>query len=191
MAKNLITLAEYKAYEGITGTGQDVEINTIIPKVSNLVKSVCRRTFVDWVDDQKTEVYNGGGPAIFLQEAPLIQLNSFEKSENYGQTYVALTEFTDWVFDHENQQILSLDTTGEFKKLVNGYRVSYTAGFETVPEDLKLAVLDLVTYYMKNQGAVQSQVAVTTTNAQVQYISESNLPGHIKRVLDLYVMNYN
>lgn len=191
MAKNLITLAEYKAYEGITGTGQDGEIATIIPKVSNLVKSVCRRTFVDWVDDQKTEVYNGGGPAIFLQEAPLIQLNSFEKSENYGQTYTTLTEFTDWVFDSENQQILTLDTSGIFKKLVNGYRVSYVAGFETIPEDLKLAVLDLVTYYMKNQGAVQSQVAVTTTNAQVQYISESNLPGHIKRVLDLYVMNYN
>lgn len=190
MATNLITLAEYKAYEGITGTGQDGEINTIIPKVSQLVKNVCRRTFVDWTDDQKVEVYNGGS-VILLQEAPLIQIMNLEKSENYGQTYTTLVEFTDWVFDHENQQILPLDTSGEFKKLVNGYRVSYTAGYETIPEDLKLAVLDLVTYYMKNQGAVQSQVAVTTTNAQVQYISESNLPGHIKRVLDLYVMNYN
>lgn len=191
MATNLITLAEYKAYEGITGTGQDGEITTIIPKVSQLVKNVCRRTFVDWVDDQKIEVYNGGSPVILLQEAPLIQINNFERSENYGQTYTSLVEFTDWTFDHENQQILSLDPTGVFKKLINGYRVSYTAGYEAIPEDLKLAVLDLVTYYMKNQGSVQSQVAVTTTNAQVQYISESNLPGHIKRVLDLYVMNYN
>lgn len=189
MGKSLITLQEYKSYEGITGTGQDGEINAIIPKVSQLVKNVCRRTFVDWVDEQKTEVYNGG-PAILLQEAPLVQINSFEKSENYGQTYVELTEFTDWVFDSENQQILPIELP-EFRKLVNGYRVSYTAGYENIPEDLKLAVLDLVTYYMKNQGAVQSQVAVTTTNAQVQYISESNLPGHIKRVLDLYVMNYN
>lgn len=191
MATNLITLAEYKAYEGITGTGQDGEITTIIPKVSQLVKNVCRRTFVDWVDDQKIEVYNGGSPVILLQEAPLIQINNFERSENYGQTYTSLVEFTDWTFDHENQQILSLNPTGVFKKLINGYRVSYTAGYEAIPEDLKLAVLDLVTYYMKNQGSVQSQVAVTTTNAQVQYISENNLPGHIKRVLDLYVMNYN
>lgn len=189
MATNLITLAEYKAYEGITGTGQDGEIVTIIPKVSNLVKNICRRTFVDWVDEQKTEVYNGGF-AILLQEAPLIQINTFEKSENYGQTYTELVEFTDWIFDQENQQILPIGVP-EFKKLVNGYRVSYTAGYETIPEDLKLAVLDLVTYYMKNQGAVQSQIAVTTTNAQVQYLSESSLPGHIKRVLDLYVMNYN
>jgi hypothetical protein len=44
---------------------------------------------------------------------------------------------------------------------------------------------------MKNQGAVQSQIAVTAGNAQVQYLTQSNLPGHIKRVLDLYVLNYN
>ena len=189
MGSNLITLQEYKAYEGITSTTQDTEISTIIPKVSEFVKNICRRTFVDWRDDQKVEVYNGGS-VLLLQEAPVIQIFGIEKSENYGQTYTSLTEFTDWVLDSENQQILPIGVP-EFRKLINGYRVSYTAGYETIPEDLKLAVLDLVTYYMKNQGAVQSQVAITTTNAQIQYISGSNLPGHIKRVLDLYVLNYN
>jgi hypothetical protein len=144
---------------------------------------------VDWVDDPKTEVYNGGS-ALLVQEAPIIQISSIEKSENYGQTYTYLTEFTDWVLDAEHQEILPIDKP-EFTKLVNGYRITYTAGYLSIPEDLKLAVLDLVTYYMKNQGAVQSQVAITATNAQVQYITGSNLPGHIKRVLDLYVMNYN
>ena len=191
MGANLVTLQEYKAYEGINSTTQDVEISTIIPKVSEFVKNICRRTFVDWRDDQKVEVYNGG-PVILLQEAPIIQIFSLEKSENYGQTYTSLVEFTDWVLDSENQQILPIGPgIPEFKKLINGYRVSYTAGYETIPEDLKLAVLDLVTYYMKNQGAVQSQVAVTATNAQVQYLTQINLPTHIKRVLDLYVLNYN
>ena len=49
MGANLITLQEYKAYEGITSTTQDVEISTIIPKVSEFVKNICRRTFVDWI----------------------------------------------------------------------------------------------------------------------------------------------
>jgi hypothetical protein len=189
MGANLITLQEYKAYEGITGTTQDVEINTIIPKVSEFVKNICRRTFVDWVDDAKTEVFNGG-TCLLLGEAPIIAISGIEKSENYGQTYTDLVEFTDWVLDSENQQILPIGAS-EFRKLINGYRVTYTAGYETIPEDLKLALLDLVTYYMKNQGAVQSQIAVTTGNAQVQYLNQSNLPGHIKRVLDLYVLNYN
>lgn len=189
MGANLITLQEYKAYEGITSTTQDVEISTIIPKVSELVKNICRRTFVDWTDDIKTEVYNGG-TCLLLAESPVISISNLEKSENYGQTYTSLVEFTDWVLDTENQQILPIGRP-EFTKLINGYRISYTAGYEAIPEDLKLAVLDLVTYYMKNQGAVHSVAVVTTGNAQVQYLSQINLPAHIKRVLDLYVLNYN
>lgn len=189
MGTSLVTLAEYKAYRGISSTNQDAEISAIIPKVSEFVKSFCRRTFVDWVDNQKTEVINGGD-CLLLSEAPILSILSVEKSENYGQTYTGLTEFTDWVLDVQNQQILPIDNT-EFTYLINGYRVTYTAGYETIPEDLKLAVLDLITYYMKNQGAVQSQIAVTSGNAQVQYLNQNSLPGHIKRVLDLYVLNYN
>lgn len=189
MGTNLITLQEYKAYEGITGPTQDLEITTIIPKVSEFVKSVCRRTFVDWVDEQKVEIFNGG-EVLLLGEAPVIQIFGLEQSLDYGQNYTSLVEFQDWVYDHEAEEIVPLKTP-EFKKLINGYRVTYTAGYENIPEDLKLAVLDLVTYYMKNQGAVHSVTAVTTGNAQVQYLTQTNLPTHIKRVLDLYVLNYN
>lgn len=190
MGMDLITLQEYKAYEGITGNSQDVEIATIIPKVSEFVKSLCRRTFVDWVDEQKVETYNGGYLCLLVQEAPIIQIYDVSKSTDYGRTYTSLTEFTDWVLDSENQQILPIGVS-EWQYLVNGYKITYTAGYENIPADLKLAVLDLVTYYMKNQGAVHSVTAVTTGNAQVQYLTQTNLPTHIKRVLDLYVMNYN
>lgn len=189
MGANLITLQEYKAYEGINSPGQDGEISTIIPKVSEFVKSICRRTFVDWVEEQKTDVLNGGS-VLLLSEAPVIQIYGVEYSTNYGQTYTSLVEFQDWVFDREGEQIVPIKYP-VFEYKVNGYRVTYTAGFETIPEDLKLAVLDLVTYYMKNQGAVHSVTAVTTGNAQVQYLTQTNLPTHIKRVLDLYVLNYN
>lgn len=190
MGINLITLQEYKNYEGISSTTQDTEISTIIPKVSEFVKSICRRTFVDWVDEAKVETFNGGTTALLFSEAPIIQIQGLEYSSDYGQNYVSLEEYKDWVLDVENQQVLPIKApTFDYK--VNGYRLTYTAGFETIPEDLKLAVLDLVTYYMKNQGAVQSQIAVTSGNAQVQYLTQTNLPTHIKRVLDLYVLNYN
>ena len=42
MGLPLITLAEYKAYEGITNPNQDTEITSIIPKVSELVKNYCK-----------------------------------------------------------------------------------------------------------------------------------------------------
>ena len=190
MGLDLITLDEYKAYEGITSTTQDIEISTVIPKVSEFVKNICRRTFIDWVDDSKVEVFNGGTPVLLFSEAPVLQIQGLEYSVDYGKTYSTLTEYTDWVLDQENQQILPI-ITSQFDYLINGYRLTYTAGFEEIPQDLKLAVLDLVTYYMKNQGAVHNANIIAPGNAQVQYLNSTNLPTHIKRVLDLYVLNYN
>lgn len=190
MAANLITIQEYKSYAGINSNGQDSEINSIIPKASALVKSFCRRTFVDWVDEVKVEYYSGG-TVLLPQETPVIQIVDLESSEDFGNTWTSLTEYTDWVLDVEGQQIVPVGPNGEFKRRVNGYKLSYTAGYEEIPQDLKLAVLDLVTYYLKHEASVQSQITVTSTNPQIQYMSGTNLPGHIKRVLDLYVANYN
>lgn len=190
MAKDLITIQEYKSYAGINSNGQDSEISSIIPKVSALVKTICRRTFVDWVDESKTEIFTGG-LVLLPQETPVIRVLDLEYSDNYGASYTSLVEYTDWVFDSENQQIICVGPKGEFERKTNGYRLTYTCGYEELPVDLKLAVLDLVTYYLKHEGSVQSQITVSSTNPQIQYLSGTNLPGHIKRVLDLYVQNYN
>jgi hypothetical protein len=75
--------------------------------------------------------------------------------------------------------------------LINGYKVTYTAGFETIPEELKLAVMDLITYYIKNDAAIHSSKAPGTNTVQIEYVTTTNLPAHIKRVLDQYAANYN
>lgn len=187
---DLVNLEEYKTYAGITNPNQDDVITSLIPKVSQLVKSYCRRTFLDWVDEQKTEVFNGG-EFFNLSEFPVISVSTVEYSSDYGQTYTALTEYTDWVLDRSTEQIKPLSPLGLFTPVINGYRVTYTAGYETLPEDLKLAVMDLITYYLKNDAAVHSTKAPGTNSVQIEYISTTSLPSHIKRVLDLYMANYN
>lgn len=190
MGISLITLNEYKNYVGITSPNQDTAISTIIPKVSELVKTLCRRTFKDYLDDAKTEYFEGG-ECFNLAEAPVVQIMSVEQSTDYGSTWTSLTEYTDWVLKKKTEQIVPVNPTRYFEDLVNGYKVMYTAGYETLPEDLKLAVLDLVTYYLKNDAAVHSSKAPGTNSVQIEYVSTTNMPAHIKRVLDLYVMNYN
>ncbi len=71
------------------------------------------------------------------------------------------------------------------------YKLTYTAGFEVLPEDLKLAIFDLTTYYMKNDMAVHSNKAPGTNTVQIEYVTTTNLPSHIKRVLDQYAANYS
>jgi hypothetical protein len=188
MATELVTLAEYKAYANISSTNQDAAIRNIIPKVSALAKNYCRRTFNDYVDEAKVEVFTGGN-YLLLSEYPVLAVGSVESSADYGKTYTALTEFTDFVLDVEEGTIKPLNTTKVFTPLINGYKVTYTAGYEVLPEDLKIAVMDLVTYYLKNDMAVKSQRDAGSNTVQIEYITKNTLPSHIARVFDLYVAN--
>lgn len=190
MGANLVTLAEYKAYAGITSTNSDTQINNIIPKASQLVKTICRRTFVDFVNDNKEEYFSGGWSKLYLKEYPILSISSVEASTDYGKTYTELVEYTDYVLDIEDGTITSI-TTEEFPKYVNGYKVSYTGGYEVLPEDLKIAVLDLVTYYIKNDASIHSPKAPGTNSVQIEYITTANLPAHIRRVLYLYTGSYD
>lgn len=183
MAINLVTLAEYKAYASISNPNHDAEINSLIPKISALVKSYCVTSFVDYYEEDKIEYFNGDVLNFILKEGPLVGISSVEYSSDYGQTYTPLVEFVDWVED--NGCILSINASG-FARQLRGYKISYRAGYEFLPEDLKLAILDLITYYRRNDGAIHSPKAPGTNSVQIEYITTTSLPAHIRRVLDLY-----
>lgn len=190
MALNLTTRAEYKTHVGINSTTYDAEIDALIPRVSDFVKNYCRRSFVDYYTSQapKTEYFNGGVDRFILKECPANTITSVETSDDYGQTYTNLVQYTDWVKDGD--YIVSLDTYWGFKSKIRGYRVIYTAGYDDVPYDLELAVMDLITYYRKNDGAVHVNRDLTPNVTQIQYVQSTGLPAHIRRVLDQYMADY-
>ncbi len=192
MGLPLVTATEYKAYAGIISNTQDATIAILIPKVSTLVKTLCRRTFIDFVNESKVEIMNGGrGNTLFMKEYPLIALGSFEYSTDFGATYTELIEFTDFAINNEDGTIVSLNERVGFIKQINGYKITYTAGYDIVPEDLKLAVFDLISYYMKNDMAIHSPKAPGTNTVQIEYVTNTTLPAHIRRVLDQYVGSYD
>lgn len=190
MGLSLVTKAEFKAYAGLTSPTQDAVIDALIPKVSALVKSICRRTFVDYVNDTKVEYFDGGYASYSPEETPILSVASFEYSTDYGNTYTSLVEYTDYAVSKTTGDILAISTLG-FPSAINGYKVTYTAGYEALPEDLKLAIFDLITYYMKNDSAIHSSKAPGTNSVQIEYVTNTSLPAHIKRVLDQYAANYN
>lgn len=189
MGLDLITKAEYKAYAGINSTNKDAEIDALIPRVSALVKNYCRRTFIDYVSTNKVEYFNG--PAIYfpLKEYPIISIDSVEKSTDYGSSYTTLVEYRDYALDISRGVVHCMIPEG-FPEYINGYMVVYKAGFSETPEDLKLAVIDLISYYLRNDTAIHSNKSPGTSSVQVEYISTTSLPAHIKRVLDLYMADY-
>lgn len=190
MGASLVTRTEYKAYAGIASTNEDAKIDVLIPKISDMVKYLCRTTFVDYVNEDKVEYFEGPCSSYIPQEAPIITISSLEYSTDYGSTYTELVEYTDYVISQSTGTIKPVSGT-EFPYRVNGYKLIYSAGYETLPEALKLAVFDLITYYLKNDGAIHSKGGVGANTLQIEYVTNTNLPASIKRVLDLYANNYN
>ena len=191
MGLDLVTLAEYKTYANILGTSQDAAISAMIPRISNLVKAICRRTFLDYVNDAKVEVFRGGYEKLYLNESPLIAVQSLEFSEDYGSTYTALVEFTDYVVDVEDNSLEFITDPYKSYKRVNAFKATYTAGYEVLPPDLKLAVMDALMHQIRNDGAIHSTAGIGSNSAQIEYLTNAQLPAHIRRVLQLYSDNYN
>lgn len=188
MGLPLVTRSEYKAYSGIASTNSDAAIDIMIPRVSNLVKAICRRTFLDYVDDAKVEYFEGGTKSYSPEETPVLNVSSLEYSLDYGSTYTTLTEYTDYAVNKKDSSIICINK--DFPYLINGYRVTYTAGYEELPEDLKLAVFDIISYYEKNDSAVHTHRNANPNTMQIEYISSSTFPPHIRRILDLYTASY-
>ena len=182
---DLVTLAEYKNFAGINSTNFDTEVKALIPMISEYVKTYCNRTFVDYYDDSKVEVFSGGVPYFSLSEFPLNSVDSVEWSQDYGKTYTTLVEFEDYTVDTTTDLIYPINKS-IFPKYTNGYRITYTGGYEKLPSDLKLAILSLVEYYLKNDMAIKSQRNQGSNTVQVEYVTTTNLPSHIRRILDMY-----
>lgn len=191
MGLDLVTLAEYKAYMGTTSPTNDSNISALITKISSFVKRICVRTFVDYVDDTKVDIFRGGSNLI-PSEYPVLSISSIEYSQDYGSTYTTLTEYIDYVFDTELEQIVFIaDPYKTMRPMPNAFKMTFNAGYEELPPDLKLAVFDLITYYIRNDGAIHSNRNPGSNTIQIDYVTNNKLPAHIARVLDLYMADYS
>jgi hypothetical protein len=176
----LFDLDEYKLASGIVSTDKDDKLEALAASVSTLVKSYCARTFVDYFTTDKTEYYNGGNTTYAPEEFPIVSITSAAYSSDYGQTYTPLVVYTDYVLDNSKDVIIlfNADTVDS----PNAYKLVYKAGYSTVPADLKLALYDLMDYYLKKEATPRK----SSGSVSIEYITNSDFPPHIKRILDLY-----
>ena len=190
---DLITLAVYKDAEGLSTPKEDLRINALIPSVSQLVKTYCGNSFVDFYSSNKTETFNinWGTHIVQLTESPVNAIVSVQERNAYNNAYTTLTTGAyEYSLDSSTDSILRT-TSSSYKNWptgVDAVKVVYTAGYSAVPEDLKLAVIDLITYYLKDEHKERRTIAGASIQNQASSSQRDNVafPDHIKRVLDLY-----
>ena len=191
---NLITLAEYKEAEGLSNPKDDLRLQTLIPSISELVKAYCGNSLVDYYSTNKAETFSidWATSVVQLTESPLNTVVSVEERRSYNEAYATLTTANfDYYVDGNTDSIIRTNSGGRTINWATGVgavKITYTAGYATLPVDLKLAVIDLMTYYFKREhkerrtlGGASIQNSTTTSQAD-----NVGFPDHIKRILDLY-----
>tara|TARA_B100000586_G_scaffold11126_1_gene7685 strand:+ start:24 stop:611 length:588 start_codon:yes stop_codon:yes gene_type:complete len=190
---DLITLQDYKTAEGITQPKEDARLNVLIPSVSQLIKTYCGNSFVDYYSSAKTETrtINWDTHIVQLTESPVNAVTSVQERTSYSSAYTTLTTGAyEYSLDSDTDSIFRTTSAGykNWARGVDAVKVVYTAGYSTVPADLKLAVLDLVTYYLKDEHKLRQSIAGASLQNPGSSGQTNNVgfPDHIKRVLDLY-----
>ena len=197
---DLITLQQYKDFAGLTGVTMDARINVIVDSVSQLVKNYCGTSFIDDYSSAKTEyfdIHDNVTTRVMLDEGPINAVTSVQERDSQADSYVTLiTENSDssgkyeYIVDTMTDSIIRTneDVDKAFPKGRKAVKVVYTAGYSATPEDLKLAIFDLVKYYLKDERKERMTIAGTTVENPVSTSIRNNVgfPDHIKRVLDMY-----
>ena len=197
---DLVTLQQYKDFNGLESVKNDARINAIIDNVSQLVKNYCGSTIIDYASSAKTEYFTIKDDlvdTIILEESPVITVTSVQERTSQSDAYVTLiTENSDssgkyeYVVDLDSDSIIRTNSTGHksYPKGVKAVKVVYRAGYTSTPEDLKLAVFDLIKYYMKDERKERMSIAGASIENPISTSLRNNIgfPDHIKRVLDMY-----
>ena len=191
---DLYTLDDYKTFKGIEHFKDDGKISSLVSPISELAKTYCGTSFVDYYSSARTEVFDimdNQTTELFLTESPLNTVNSVQERESISSAYTTLTNNTDYYVDEEHDRVYRIDGDISEKAYPQGFgavKIVYTAGYSATPPDLKLALFDLTTYYLKEEykgrkslagAAIQNETATSIRD-------DIGFPDHIKRILDMH-----
>jgi len=187
---DLITIDKYKEIEGISSTKEDVKLEIFIPSVSQLVKTYCGNSILDYFTVNKVEDFSLTWDSTFLQltESPVNTIVEIQERRRPTENY-SILDSNEYYLDTKTDSVIRIPTKYQYWPQGPGsVLVTYSAGYAATPADLLLAGADLVTYYLKDEHK-QRQTLQGASIENARSGGNANnpaFPDHIKRVLDLY-----
>lgn len=197
------TIANVKEYAGITITDFDALITNLIPRMEAFIKKFTDR---DIEATNFTEQYDGtfeNGGVLLLREFPINSVASL--FDDIALDFTASSEIpsTDFVVESK-PGILRLTPFGttlpllerprQFNEGVQNIKITYNAGFTTVPLDLEQATIELVAFKLRaadsGAGAITSEKladhAVTFAGVRMSEPTREVLESYKNRQLVLF-----
>jgi len=183
----LLTTETYKQAKALTGVKDDERLGIIISSVSQLVKTYCNNTFLDYATTPLDEYFSPDwqGCDVQVTESPILVVSGVSERSSTSEAYYTLTELTEYAVDLKTDSVRRI---GAYWPVgIDAVKVTYTAGYASTPADLKLAMIDLTSYYMKEEHKITRNLgSASMHNPSGTLTGNVGFPDHIKRVLDLY-----
>ncbi len=199
---NLIDIGTLKALLGVTTTDTDAAFAIWIKQASRQAAQFCNQPFV--VETIKDQVWprRDGIPwtvrpdinTLQLSRWPIVALTSVV--ETIAGTPTTLIAGTDYIADNALGRLYRLDAYGNPKRWsVDPIAVTYSAGWEAVPDDVVAAVADLVKmrYFAQQRDPMVRQENIPGVQEVTYWFgsgpgSSSGIPPNIADQLDNYRM---
>ena len=104
---DLITFREYKDMEGIQNPKDDYNLSQLISSVSQLVKTYCGNTFIDYYSTDKVDTFSIDWDTHLVQltESPVISVSAVETRDSVTSSYQAVTS-TNYYLDYNTDTVL-------------------------------------------------------------------------------------
>ena len=186
VAYSLVTLEDVKSFLGITLTTHDTVLTMLINMVTDHIEKRCGRRFTDTTYTQ--EEYDGTAVrTLAVKYFPITSTETFKLEVNNASDNSDDWEEIDtdeyWV----DEATGIITKTTPFAKRTKNYRVTYSAGYDSIPYDLQLLAMTFISEIFnkrKTGGVLEESLGDRTVKFQVGSIIDNS--DEFKNILANY-----
>jgi len=175
----LTSLDRVKTDEGISAATWDTQLSRIIQGVSKAMQNWMRRDIVDTTYTDEVHSGDGWTNAIILKHRPVTSTTTMVVKED--DVTVSTSYYTT---DTDAGIIYTVDGYWDTNSWTSGrrnYKVTYSAGFTSVPEDIAMACTDQVRHEFHQTQAAGNRLGLSAsteaTGGSSDYLPSSFLPS--------------
>jgi hypothetical protein len=178
----LCNLDEVKQYYGMTGasSGEDLLLEDLIDQFTEIFEVYCNRKFKS---REFTEYHDGNGTRhLTPDQYPIITISGIWSSTNWDWDSDTLIDSDTYTIKNTRSIIMKSIIFPKWDNL--NVKIIYTAGYSSIPEDLKLSCIEEVIRAYKNRKGVDV-LAKTAPDGSITRYTKDLMPTTL-RVLNSY-----
>jgi len=179
----LVSLAEVKNFIDMIVSNSETDdlLSNLINRYSILFENYMNR---DILSREYTQYYDGGGhDMLFLNQYPITTISGIWDDSDWEWNSTTEVDSTSYRVSDEASGIINFryTTLGDY---IENIKIIYTAGYSSVPEDIKLSCIKEVARSYKGRNEV-GVVSKTLADGSVSYTAQG-LMVETTLVLDMY-----